>query len=108
MPTSENTSENTSQSAGGQPSENTTQSARGQPVMASQSHFSLPEYPPFIVTDDPATPSLWEDWVTGLECLFSAMQIHDQRHMYNLLRFYIGNEGRRILMDVEEQGEKKD
>ncbi len=52
---------------------------------ASPAPLNLPHYPNFVPVKDPTVASLWDEWVSGLECMLAAMLISNGTHKYHLL-----------------------
>jgi len=64
---------------------------------------SLPPYPPFKERDGPEIALEWEDWIEGLDAMFDAMDLTDEKQKFQKLFHYLGNT-RRTLKKLDNNG----
>ena len=69
---------------------------------------SLPEYMPYIAKDGPEDAATWADWLEGFTAMIGAMGVPvdaDGKHkQFDLLWHYIGNQTRRTLKQLDNNG----
>ena len=64
----------------------------------------LPQYPIFVIEEDPTIVSKWEDWLDGFEAMLRAMTITTEGRKRDMLIHYIGTGGRKLLKRLEDTG----
>ena len=69
---------------------------------------SLPEYMPYIAKDGPEDAATWADWLEGFKAMLGAMGVEQdaegKHKQFDLLWHYIGNQTRRTLKQLENNG----
>ena len=50
----------------------------------------LPQYPAFNERESPDMANEWDEWIEGLEAMFYAMNLSDDKESYYKLYHYLG------------------
>ena len=74
-----------------------------QPPQQSIRTIELPSYPPFNEHASPSIASDWEEWIEGLDAMFEAMQLTEERDKFSKLYHYLGNT-RKTLKKLDSNG----
>ena len=74
-----------------------------QPPQQSIRTIELPSYPSFNEHASPSIASDWEEWIEGLDAMFEAMQLTEERDKFSKLYHYLGNT-RKTLKKLDSNG----